>query len=164
MTRAILLSLLVAAPGAVAGQTVSVGAGAALLTTTLTFQGDPGGGVLGGAAQEEVLLSHRAGARADIAWYGGSAFGGLHGLWHFIGYRGKVDPYPFGGVTLQLLSGGAATNQNRTGATAGAGASIHPSRGPTGVPAGVRLYHFFEPGSGAADLAQFNLGVRYLRR
>jgi hypothetical protein len=57
--------LVLAAPSALLAQAISIGAGAAVLTTTRTLQGEPGGGVLGLTGQAEAGLGH-AGLRADV--------------------------------------------------------------------------------------------------
>ena len=70
--------LVLAAPRALLAQAISIGAGAAVLTTTRTLQGEPGGGVLGLTGQVEAAFAH-AGLRADVTVHDGAVFTTLGG-------------------------------------------------------------------------------------
>ena len=164
--KPLLLAMLAAAlPAAASAQTVAAGASGAVLTTTRTLQGEPGGGVVGFTGQLELLASAHAGARVDATVYESAVFSGVHGTWHFGDATRPIDPFGFAGGTLQFPTDETGDGPGG-GLVAGIGANLRPGRSPIGLALELRLYQLFR-NAYALDperLIQFNLGVRLLRR
>ena len=161
-----LLVLLTAAlPAALSAQAFAVGASGAVLTTTRTLQGEPGGGVVGLTGQLELFVSTRVGGRVDATGYAGAVFSGIHGTWHFIDATRPVDPFAFAGGTLQFPTDGAGDGPGG-GLVAGIGANVRPARSPIGLAVELRLYQLFRNAYALdpTSLIQLNLGLRLVRR
>ena len=157
--------LALALPAALPAQTVAAGAGGAILTTTKTLAGEPGGGAAGVAGQVELLTSGRAGGRVDVTLFEAAVFAGLNGTWHFRDAHGVLDPYAFAGVTLQFPRHDGGDSPGG-GLAAGIGTNLRPARSPIGVSLELRLYQLFR---NAYDfdperLVQLGLGLRLTRR
>lgn len=164
--KLLLLAMLAAAlPAASSAQAVTVGASGAVLTTTRTLQGEPGGGVVGLTGQVELLASRHAGGRVDATLYESAVFAGVHGAWHFSDATRPVDPFAFAGGTLQFPTDDAGDGPGG-GLVAGIGANLRPGRSPIGLALELRLYQLFR-NAYALDpesLVQLNLGLRLVRR
>jgi hypothetical protein len=162
-----LLLALAVTPGVAAAQSFAVGAGAAILTATRTLIGEAGGGELAAEGHAELRLTGRTGLRANLTVAPRSyVFAGAHGVWYPRGAGRALDPYLFAGPTLQFIRHSAQpeANWNRVGLTGGLGAGFHPSGGPIGILAELRIHQFFARRTEASALAQFTLGLRYRSR
>ena len=163
--RLLLLAMFAAVPAASSAQAVAVGASGAVLTTTRTLQGEPGGGVVGLTGQLELLASRHAGARVDATVYESAVFAGVHGTWHFSDATRPIDPFAFAGGTLQFPTDDTGDGPGG-GLVAGIGANVRPGRSPMGLALELRLYQLFRNAHtlDPKSLVQLNLGLRLLRR
>ena len=154
--------LVLAAPRALLAQAISIGAGAAVLTTTRTLQGEPGGGVLGLTGQVEAAFAH-AGLRADVTVHDGAVFTTLGGAWHVRGSSRLIDPFAFAGAALQV-----PTFEHGDGAgggiAVGIGTNARPARSPLGATVDVRLLHLFRNACefDPRNLVQLSVGLRLM--
>lgn len=165
MKLLLLVMLAAALPAAASAQAVAVGASGAVLTTTRTLRGEPGGGVVGLGGQLEVLASRHAGGRVDATLYESAVFAGVHGSWHFGDATRPIDPFAFAGGTLQFPTEDTGDGPGG-GLVAGVGANLRPGRSPMGLAVELRLYQLVR-NAYALDpesLVQLNLGLRLLRR
>jgi hypothetical protein len=165
MKRFLVALLAAALPHALSAQGVAVGASGAVLTTTRTLQGEPGGGVVGITGQLELLASRRAGGRVDATMFDAAVFAGIHGIWHALDAARSLDPFAFAGGTLQFPTGDAGDGAG-SGLVVGIGANVRPARSPVGLALELRFHQLFRNAYplDPTSLVQVNLGLRLLRR